>query len=50
MTARSIGCMDDLTNERSFDLQATWAIDAFHLFFWHVVHRCLYDQALADIR
>ena len=39
MTARPIatqipghGCMDDLTNECSFDPQATWVIDVLGLF------------------
>ena len=27
------GCMDDLTTERSFDLQATWVIDVLGKFF-----------------
>ena len=27
------GCMEDLTNKRNFDLQATWAIDMLGLFF-----------------
>ena len=38
------GCMDDPTTERSFDLQATWVIDALGLFF-----ECSYNQALADV-
>ena len=37
-------------NERSFDSQATWLIDELSLFFRHVVHGCLYNQTLADIR
>ena len=28
--------MDDLTTEWSFDLQATWDIDVFGLFFWQI--------------
>ena len=26
------GCMDDFTNERGFDSQATWAIDVLGIF------------------
>ena len=28
------GCMDDLTNERSFESQATWVIAIFCFMFW----------------
>ena len=55
MTARPIdtpfpghGCTDDLTNDRSFDLQATWVIDVLGLLFRHVIHGCLYNQSLAS--
>ena len=41
---------DDLTTERSFDPQATWVIDVLGTSFWHVIHRALYNQALADVR
>ena len=41
---------DDLTTERSFDSQATWVIDGPGISFWHVIHRFLYNQALADVR
>ena len=41
-------CMDDLTTERSFDLQATWVINVLGLFF-EVIHGCLYNQALPDV-
>ena len=40
------GGIDDLTTERSFDVQATWVIYAFGLSFWHVSHGCLCIQAL----
>ena len=56
MTARPIAthfpgyrCMDYLTTERSFDSQVTWVIDVIGLFFWHVIHGCLYNQALEDV-
>ena len=42
--------MDDLTTEHSFDSQATWVIDVFGLFAKCVIHGCLYNQALADVR
>ena len=42
-------CMDDLTTERSFDLQATWVIDVFGLCLWHVIHSSLYNQSLTDV-
>ena len=34
----------------SFDSNATWVIDVFGLYFWHDIHGCLYNQALADVR
>ena len=36
------------STERSFNSHATWVID--WLFCWHVIHGCLYNQALADVR
>ena len=41
--------MDDLKTERSFDLQATSAIDVLNLFF---IHGCFtqHIQAMADVR
>ena len=57
MTARLIatkfpeqGCMDDFITERNLDLQAMWVIDALDLCFSHVIHECLYNQALTDVR
>ena len=38
----------DLTAEHSFYSQAMWVI--YVLGFLHVIHRCLYNQALADVR
>ena len=38
-----------LPTERSFDLQATWINDVLGLFF-DVIHRCLYNRALPDVR
>ena len=38
--------MYDFTTERSFGLQATLCL----AYFWHVIHKCLYDQALEDVR
>ena len=58
MTARPIAthfpghkCMNNLTTERRFDFdsQAMWAIDVLCLFF-DVIHWCLYNLALADVR
>ena len=28
----------------------TWVTDVLDLFFWHVIYRCVYNQALADVR
>ena len=44
------GCMDDITSVRSFDTLAEWVIDVLALFFGHVIHMCLFNQALADIQ
>ena len=44
------GYVDDLITERRFDLQATQVVVLLCLFFWHVIHGCLYNQALADDR
>ena len=44
------GCMDDLTNERSFDSKGTWVIDVFGLFFLTCYQLEFYNQALADVR
>ena len=41
---------DDLTTGLSFDSKATWVTDVLSMLFWHVIHGCLYNQALADIR
>ena len=43
------GCMDHLTNKRSFDSQDTWVIDVLG-FQKNVIHGYLYKQALADVR
>ena len=43
------GCMDDLTTEISFDSQALWVIDVLGIYFWHINHGFLYNQALADV-
>ena len=43
------GYMDDLTTERSYDVQAMWIIDVLG-FFIHFIHRRVYNQALADVR
>ena len=43
------GCMDDLTTERSFDSQATWAIEVLGLSF-DISSMGVYNQALADVR
>ena len=40
--------MNDLTSEHIFDLQAMSII--VRVIFWHVVHVCLYNQALTDVR
>ena len=37
------GCMDDLTTESIFDLQATLVIYVFALFLWHVDPGWLYN-------
>ena len=42
--------MDDLTTERSFDSQGTWVRGVLGLIFCHVIHGCLYNQALADVQ
>ena len=44
-------CMDHLTNERSFDLQATYVGDwcAWPI-FRHFIYRSLNNQALTDVR
>ena len=43
------GCY--LTTERSFVSQATsWVTDVLTLFFKHIIHWCLYNLALADVR
>ena len=44
------GCMDNLKTERNFDLQATWVNDVLGLLFRHVIHWCLRNQTLADVR
>ena len=44
------GVMDDLTTEHSFDLQATWAIGVLGIFVANVIHWCLYNQAMTDVR
>ena len=44
------GCIDDLTNKRSFDSEATSVIDVLGSFFCHFIHGCLYNQALTDVR
>ena len=44
------GCMDDLNTESSFGSQDACGIDVFGLFFGHVIHGCLCNQALADVR
>ena len=41
------GCMDDLITERSFDSKATLVS---YVLGFHVIHGCLYNQVLADIR
>ena len=41
--------IDDLTTEGSFNLQAMRVIDVHGLFFLHLNHGCLYNQALADV-
>ena len=38
------------TTERNFDSQATWVIDVVIVFHCNVIHGCLYNQAMADIR
>ena len=43
-------CMYDLTVERRFNSQATWAIEVLGLFFWRVIYVCLYNNALPDVR
>ena len=43
------GCMDDLKTERSFDSKASWVIVVIGLECWHVIHECLYNQALSKI-
>ena len=40
----------NLTSESSFDSQATCVIGVLGLFFLHVIHGCLYNQALAEFR
>ena len=30
--------------------QPTWVIDVLGLLFWHVIHGCLYNRALADVQ
>ena len=43
--------MDGLTTESSFDSQATSVINEHGLLFFirHVIHGCLFNQALADV-
>ena len=41
--------IDDLTIERTFDLQATWVIYVLGILFLLAMHGCLYNQALADV-
>ena len=43
-------CLDDLTTDRCFYSQATCVINVLGLFFWTVIHGCLYNQALDDVR
>ena len=42
--------MDDLTTERRVHSQAVWVIYVLGLTLWHVIHGCLYNQALEDAR
>ena len=44
--------MEDLTTDRSFDLQDMWVIDVFGIFFSdvRVIHGCLNNQVLADVQ
>ena len=42
------GCIDDLTTEHSFHLQATWIIDVLNLFSDMLfIGALIYNQALA---
>ena len=43
------GCMDDVTTEHSFDSKDKWVIYVLGLWFWHFIHGCLYNQALANL-
>ena len=44
------GCIDILTTERDFGSQATQVIDVRDLSFGHVVHGCVHNLVLADVR
>ena len=46
------GCMDGLATEYtcSFGSQVAWVIMCLTSIFWHVVHGCLYNRALTDVR
>ena len=47
---RGHGCMDDLTTERRVDGQLCGPFMCLAYFSCHVIQRCLYKQALADVR
>ena len=40
----------ELTTERSVDSSSTWVTDVLGISFCHIIHGCLFNQALADFR
>ena len=43
-------CMDDLITESTLIRNLCVSLMCMACFFWHFIHGCLYNQALADVR